>query len=72
MKTYTLLILCVFLTINTVSISQTAPGHYWIQFTDKNTLGRSASITASDFTKLDFNKKMGHIKSLVKGSEKEP
>lgn len=36
MKTFRVLILFAFILISVVSISQTAPGRYWIQFTDKN------------------------------------
>ena len=41
------------------------------EFVDKDTLGRAASLTTTDFKLKEFNTKSGLIKSTVLGSKKE-
>jgi hypothetical protein len=42
------------------------------QFANKDTVGRTASIAATDFKQIELNKELGLLQSYVKGSEKEP
>ncbi|MHA1913934.1 MAG: hypothetical protein ACW986_00665 [Promethearchaeota archaeon] len=42
-----------------------------LQFADKDTLGRAASLTAIDFQRKEFNKESGFIKSTVVGSTED-
>jgi hypothetical protein len=58
--------------INSKSEESTIFNVLLLQFADKDTLGRSASITSSDFKQIELNKELGLIQSFVKGSEKEP